>query len=216
MKSSSIGEFFCFQSFKKTDSPLVDFSYRTGYWLGDLTAKFQDGTVIKKTAEKFLDYQNLYFFCEEKCHSCHDHFGYQSDISAGDIWNYNRFKKSPQSTALICRTEIGELLVNNTFKAGKIHLETESAKEILDGQSRTLPFHYNTSARSVVGRLFGFRVKDTVNQKIYWNMYIVTFMALFNDYCSRTRLGRSIIFLIPNKIIKLYLYAFKLLEVLKK
>ncbi len=70
------------------------FRYRQGHWRGSLQAEFEDGEKVEKPFSYFSDYQNLYFFCQQKCHHCNDHTGYNSDISAGDIWSL-RMKDNP-------------------------------------------------------------------------------------------------------------------------
>jgi coenzyme F420 hydrogenase subunit beta len=191
---------------------LIDYRFREGHWRGSLRATFENGSVITKPFSYFSDYQNLYFFCQRKCHYCHDHTGYFSDISAGDTWSL-RMKQNPiKHTALITRSEIGEKIVQDALSAGALIGQVEPIDEICEGQARTLPFHYNVSARSRLGWIAGEKIKDSVHARVPWNEYIVAALVLFNERISRSKIGQKIIFKMPRQILKLYLYFFKMLE----
>lgn len=191
---------------------LKSYVYREGHWRGELKATFEDGTSVSKPFSTFSDYQNLYCFAQRKCHHCSDHFGTYCDISAGDIWS-PRMKNEPiKHTALITRSGFGQELVERAVAEGALVAQQEPVEEICDGQARTLPFHYNTTARARVGRLFGLRIKDKVNEKVRWNDYLIALIAISNQKLSATRFGRRLIMMVPRRLIRLYLYFFKGLE----
>ncbi len=87
-------------------------------------------------------------------------------------------------------------------------------EEVCNSQKaqRTLPFHYNTTARARVGKLFGLGIKDKVKEKVRWNDYLVAFIAISNQQLSSTAIGRRFIMMIPRPILRAYLYLFKALE----
>jgi coenzyme F420-reducing hydrogenase beta subunit len=191
---------------------LERYTYRFGHWRGLLKAELEGQQEVVKPFSFFSDYQNLYFFSQRKCHHCFDHMGYYCDISAGDIWSY-RMKQHPiKHTALITRSESGQRAVESALNSGALVGQEEPIEEVMDGQARTLPFHYNVSARTKVGRLFGERIQDHVQERVRWNDYIVAFIALFNERLSRSRWGQRLIMMIPRPLIKLYLYFMKGLE----
>ncbi len=194
--------------------PLKSYHYRSGHWRGHLTAEYADGTVIEKPFSTFSLYRNLYFFTQRKCHHCHDHFGYYCDISAGDIWSMRMRKEPIKHTALLARTERGIEAIDRAVEAGVLRSRDATEKEILDGQSRTAPFHYNITARKRVGKLFREEFKDTVHAKVRWPDYLVALIALGNQKFSRTRVGRRIILATPRPILKAYLYVLKILELI--
>jgi coenzyme F420 hydrogenase subunit beta len=202
-------------SLRRKKEELVNFRYRSGRWLGCLKAEFSDGISVSASSSRFLDYHSLYFLCQTKCFSCHDHFSYYSDISAGDIWNLSRRNNDYNTTALICRTKEASRMIREAAESGVLWVQGESAEEILDGQSRTLPIHYNTSAKSKAGRLFGLRIKDSVSTPVTCRMYIRAFLTLLNYEITRTEIGRRFVFALPRPIIRFYLYLFKLLELFK-
>jgi coenzyme F420 hydrogenase subunit beta len=194
------------------DNSLSAFRYRRGHWRGSLEANFEDGTTVQKPFSTFSDYQNLYFFAERKCHHCFDHMGYYSDLTAGDIWSL-RMKNNPiKHTALIARSSKAETLVQEAFAEGVLMGQEEPIEEVLDGQARTLPFHYNISARARLGRIFGERIKDHTHERVRWNDYMAAFLVLFNERLTRSTVGRRIVLALPRPILKAYLYLLKGLE----
>ena len=102
----------------KGHGELREYVFRRGHWRGQLQATYADGTTLTRPFARFSDYQNLYFFAQRKCHYCHDHMGYFSDISAGDIWS-DRMKGNPiKHTALLARTPRGEEVVARALAEG--------------------------------------------------------------------------------------------------
>lgn len=191
---------------------LTDYVWRSGHWRGQLQATFADGTTVVRPFETFSNYRNLYFFAQPKCHHCFDHFGYDCDISAGDIWS-PRMKANPiKHTALITRTPAGQALVAEALAAGALIGTEEPIDEVADGQARTAPFHYNVTSRARVGRLFGLHIKDRVGARVRLPDYAVAFLALLNERVSRTRRGRKLILKLPKPVIRAYLYLLKALE----
>jgi coenzyme F420-reducing hydrogenase beta subunit len=191
---------------------LEEFTYRTGHWRGNISARATGREKVVRPFSTFSDFQNLYFFSQRKCHHCIDHTGYSGDLSAGDIWS-RRMKDNPiKHTALISRTTAGEAAITSALKEGVLVGRPEPIEEVLDGQARTLPFHFNVTARSKVGRVFGERIKDTVCEPVRWNDYCAAFIVLLNEKISRTRVGRALIFRIPRPLLRAYLYVLKALE----
>ena len=196
----------------KGERVLKDFHYRQGHWRGSIMAEFEDGGKVEKPFSYFSLYQNLYFFCQQKCHHCNDHTGYNSDLSAGDIWSL-RMKADPiKHNAVITRTPMGDAAFQKALDAGVIFADAEPIDEICEGQARTMPFHYNISARAKAGRLLKIKIKDSIGEKVRWNDFIVAWMSLFNERLSRSSGGQNLIRRTPRFFLKLYLYVMKGLE----
>lgn len=191
---------------------LESYTYRFGHWRGNLRAEFEGEESVIKPFAYFSDYQNLYFFSQRKCHHCFDHLGYYCDISAGDIWSYRMRQHPIKHTALITRSAAGQRAVESALESSALVGKEEPIEEVMDGQARTMPFHYNVSARARVGRLFGERIRDQVQESVRWNDYIVAFIALFNERISRSPRMQKVIMKIPKPLIKLYLLFMKGLE----
>ncbi len=198
------------------DLPLVSFSYRLGHWRGHLQAEFGQGQIRTKPFSYFSDYQNLYFFSQRKCHYCFDHTGYYADLSAGDIWSL-RMKDEPiKHTALIARTGFATQVVNAALENRVLTGKVESIDEVCEGQARTLPFHYNISARAKVGSMFGEKIKDAVGEKVHLLDILIAWMIMFNERFSRTQIGRKFILAVPHPLLKLNSYLIKLFETVSK
>lgn len=197
---------------RPTGATLTDYHYRQGHWRGELEACFDNGQVIRKPFSSFSDYQNLFYFCQEKCHHCHDHAAYEADISIGDIWSL-RMKENPiKHNAVIVRTEAGTAIFEAALKAGAVLGQAEPIAEICEGQARSMPFHYNISARARAGRKLGMTIKDTVNAPVRWTDLLTARTVLKNEMLSRGPQGAKKVARIPRFILKLKLYVIKGLE----
>lgn len=200
---------------KEVGSPLKDYKFRIGHWRGNIRAEFENGEVREPSTKRFNDYQNLFFFCERKCLACHDHYGYDADISVGDVWLYSLKSDPIKKTGIIVRTPIGETAFDMAVSSETIVQDPLDIRDIMDGQSRIGPSHYNTSARAKVSKLFGIKMKDTVAEKVKWHSYINAFVTLSNLRFSETKIGQKVIFLVPRKLWRMYLIFKKGLETLR-
>jgi coenzyme F420-reducing hydrogenase beta subunit len=191
---------------------LQAYRFKRGHWRGELQAHFDNGTTITKPFSYFGLYQNLFFFSEKKCLVCHDHFGYQADISLGDVWAY-RFKDDPiKKTGVIVRTEPGETAWTVALQSGGIISTTLTINDILDGQARAAPYHYNVSARSRVASLMGYKIPDKPKTSVNWHEWLNALMALFNMRWSENKRWKGLIFKLPRPVLKILLYFRKGLE----
>jgi hypothetical protein len=122
-------------------------------------------------------------------------------------------KEEPiKHSAVITRTPLGIEVFAEAVKSGGLVAREEPIEEICEGQARSMPFHYNVSARVKAGRLLGFTIKDRVYAHVRWNDAIVAWMALFNEKLSRTTKGRWWIAHTPRFMLKFLLYLMKGLE----
>ena len=200
---------------KKSAQKIVDYRFRVGHWRGRLEADLTDGTTISEPSKYFNDYQNLFFFCERKCMACSDHYGYAADISIGDVWLF-RLKNDPiKHSGVIIRSVTGRDFYQSTIQANHIKSRSLDIRDILDGQSRIGPAHYNVSARVKAGALLDIKLKDTVEMPVSWHAYLNALLNLVNMRLSETKLGKKIIFMTPRPLLKMGLYCKKALESLK-
>ncbi len=191
---------------------LSDFRYRQGHWRGQLRAVFEKGQVVERPFSVFSNYQNLFFFCQAKCHHCHDHTGYDADISTGDIWSARMRCQPIKHNAVIIRTAAGQALFQEAVNEGAIFANPEPIEAICVGQARSIPFHYNISARAKAGSRLGFKIKDSVNERVRWNDFLAAWIVLFNDRLSQSPRGQRLIRLAPRFLLRLYLVFLKGLE----
>lgn len=194
-------------------SDLVSFRHRRGSWRGKLAATFRDGYEIERPFQDFSDYQNLYFYCQQKCHCCADHLASGADIVAGDIWSLAMKREPIKHNSLLIRTPRGEDIFQRAVAAEVLTVQPVPRQTILDGQSRTLPFHHNIEARSRFAKLFGLKIPNhRGTQAVRWNHALVAFLVLANERISRTSWGQKALHLTPRPVLKGYLYLLKGLE----
>ncbi len=198
---------------KKPGLSLTYFRNRIGHWRGNLQFGFEDGSLIEKPFSAFSDYQNLYFFCARKCLRCHDHTGYDSDLAVGDIWLMAMKNNPIKHNAVLARTEVAENFLQNAYQAGAINLQSVPVEIVADGQARSLPLHYNVSARAKAARLLGLPLNEPVKEKVRLVDYLIALIILFNFRLTSTAGGRMLVGRIPKQVIKLYLLFFKALQV---
>lgn len=191
---------------------LTDFHYKSGHWRGNMTFAFGPEHTLQIPYGRYSLYQNLFFFCDRKCLNCHDQFGYAGDISAGDIWLESMKTEAIKHTALIARTDCGSQTIAECETSGALVVKESTANFILQGQSRTVRCHYNTSARHRVGKLLRIAIPDSVHTRVSLIDWLIAFIVLFNYRLSTTKLGKKIIFTMPKIVWKAYLYFFKALE----
>ncbi|MDY0340241.1 MAG: Coenzyme F420 hydrogenase/dehydrogenase, beta subunit C-terminal domain [Coriobacteriia bacterium] len=197
---------------EKRDSELTAFRFRVGHWRGRLQATFADGTVVEKPSSYYNLYQNLYVACARKCLACGDHFGYQADLSMGDIWAY-RFKDDPvKHTAVLVKTETGQRVLESSVMSGHLISEPLRIEDVLDGQRRVAPFHFNTSARARVGARLGMCVRDTRSLRVRWHEQWAARIVMRTAHATQTEAGVQAVLRKPRRLLKLQLLLLKGLE----
>lgn len=139
-------------------SEVVDFAFRTGHWRGEMSATLSDGSVVTAPSRALLSYRHLQLFSERKCLSCADHFAYDADIGAGDVWLYRLRGEPIKRTGLLVRTPAGELALSLALSSGTVVASEVEPVVLLDGQARIAPHHHNVDARRRAGRLLGVRI----------------------------------------------------------
>jgi len=202
------------KKYKPAGVSLSAFRHRLGHWRGKTRFTLDDGSQIEKAFSVFSDYQNLYFFCARKCLHCNDHTGYLSDISVGDVW-LQAMKTNPiKHNAVVVRSLRAESYLRSASESGKLHIESVPNELIADAQARSLPMHYNVSARTKAGKLLGITIGDPVHERVRLVDFIIAYLILLNYRWTTTARGRLMVSRIPKPLLKLYLYALKALEVL--
>ena len=193
-------------------SKLTRFRFRTGPWRGRMVAEFENGTVIERPSAYYKLYQNLYFGAPKKCMFCGDHFGYAADISAGDVW-LQRLRNDPaKHTALIAKTQRGADALTAAAESGALETRPATIAEILDGQRRTAPYHFNVSARSQAARELGMRIPDKLRTQVRWQDRIAARITLRNYLAAQTAEGCERVLNRSRRLLKLQLYLLKGLE----
>lgn len=201
------------QKNKRAGVSLTDFRFRQGHWRGQTRLSFEDNTRLEKPFSTFSDYQNLYFYCARKCLSCHDHGGYDSDVSVGDVWLMAMKDNPIKHNAVIVRNQQARQFIDDAMNSGYLTGKQVPIETIADAQSRSLPLHYNVSARSAAGRFLGFRISDPVAERVRLVDFLIACILLYNFRMTLSAKGRARLKRVRRPIIKLYLYLLKALEV---
>jgi len=187
-----------------------ELKYRTGEWRGKLTCVAKDGSTFETPTSAFTHYQNLHFFSQRKCLSCVDHYGYDGDICTGDIWSLDMKGRSIKPTLVVTRTDRGEEVFERT--RGALDTERVEPKIVVNGNSRGLTYHYNISARSRVGKLFGIRIKDTLRLPTTTLDRLIAFFGVFNFWVSHQPRLKGVVRRLPTLFVRAYIYFFKGLQ----
>lgn len=202
------------ERFRPQGKALQGFTHRFGHWRGSLRVNYESGHEVVKPFAEFSLYQNLFFFSQKKCHACFDHFGFYCDLAAGDIWSQKMKHEPIKQNAVIVRSAHAAATIQGLIGNGVLRGHDVSIEEVCNGQSRALPFHYNITARSKVGALFGMRLRDTTKTSVKWSEVAAAFLVMLNERITRKPLGRRIVLRIPRPILKAYLVFLKGLETL--
>jgi coenzyme F420-reducing hydrogenase beta subunit/polysaccharide pyruvyl transferase WcaK-like protein len=187
-----------------------DFKYRTGLWRGRLTFRSKDGREVDIPTRTFTHYQNLHLFSERKCLNCTDHYGYDSDISTGDIWSLDQKKEDVKPTLMVAKTERGREFIDKA--TDNIEMKAVHPRVVVNGNSRGMTYHYHISARAKAGKLFGIKIKDPMKLPVTPLDRLVATVGVFNYWISHQPRFRPLIEKIPYQAIVGYIYFFKGLQ----
>lgn len=204
---------------RKQGSDLTAFSFRAGHWRGQMRYSFSDGTHGEQKSRALTTYRHLSLFSERKCLSCADHFAYDADIGAGDVWLY-RLKSQPvKHTGLLTRTAAGERIMRLAQAAEALTVVDIEPVVLLDGQARIAPHHHNVAARRSAGRLLGVRiarrsVPDGQRAGMLARLDALITVAAFR--LSDSPRGRNFVAVLPLRVIRVFAVMKKALMVVAR
>lgn len=199
--------------------PLTEFSFRSGHWRGHTNFRFEDGRVGQAPSRTYSAYRHLSLFTERKCLSCADHFAFDADVAAGDVWLYSLRADPVKKTGILIRTEVGEDVVAAARASGLIVATDVHPTIMLDGQARIAPHHYNVAARRAAGRLLGVRISASSvpdGQRAGILARLDAFLTVAAFRISDSARGRRFIALLPLGVIRALAVAKKSLMVLAR
>jgi coenzyme F420-reducing hydrogenase beta subunit len=196
----------------RSGSAIEDFAFRVGHWRGRMQYRLQDGQRVDAPARDLLTYRHLGLFAERKCLSCSDHFGYDADISAGDVWLYRLRSEAVKRTGLLIRSAEGERALEVAESSGILTVERVDPVIMLDGQARIAPHHHDVPARRWAGRYLGVRIASDPGPNARRPRVLARIDALITVAAFRvtdTARGRRLVARVP-------LVCIRLLSALKK
>lgn len=189
-----------------------EFAFRRGHWRGNMQGKLRNGERFSFPFKDFSYYHNLNFFCLNKCLQCHDHTGYESDFSAGDTWLREMKSDSIKHTIVISRNKRSTQIIKQMMEEGVLAGNETDTATVFRAQRRALIYHYNVTARSIVGKKYGIKIKDTVNARVRWNDWLAAHIIIINHKLSNNENVRDKIFKVPRFIIFIYFLFLKFLQ----
>lgn len=200
------GTEFLLDKYGKDMERLDKIQYRGKGWPGGMHIYDENGDNI------FIPHNNYwppffanYLFTPLRCLVCHDLTSELSDISTGDAWLKEIVDKDKIGTSIIVtRSELANKIINDMKLTGEISLSAVSPQKVIESQKGIL----NRKKIGVGSRLKLYKILsipvpeyDQIFKYTYRGLFGATLMYL-NGLISRTKIGRKIISLIPEKYLK--------------
>lgn len=198
---------------KKAIDPaeLASFRFRQGKWRGESAALLQNGEVRRWPTAFYTLYQNLFILSHPGCMNCTDHFAETADVACGDIWLWAHRHDEVKHSMIACRTAAGAAAVERAVAAGELLLKTETAETLFNANRRSCIFHKAIRARARVGRWFGVAVAVPPDAPpARWNELLAA-LTVIPLYKYSIGPNGARLFRLPRRLLKLWLYFFKLL-----
>ena len=166
-------------------------SYRGYGWPGRVVVRTKNGKTIYHTYNAWFIFSLYPPFMQTRCVFCRDPANQLSDISLGDAWRLAEDKLG--SSLIITRSRLGEEVIQQLYREGKISLRRVSAIEVVKSQG------LNEKVQSAVIRGYIWRrvfkqpipvldTKNSVSLKYYiFNLVYCTwlYLALKNHLIRR-------------------------------
>jgi len=181
--------------------------FRKGHWRGMTSVDMLDGSTREFSyLYNICTYKNLYYDMLPRCLSCSNHFGYEADLSCGDVW-LKEMKSNPiKHTGFIAKTPTAQLVVQAMIDEQVIVAKEISADQVLKSQKRALTFKFRTAVpRKKLGKHFGISYNGTVEDKHKWNHALAAFLILWNVRASRSPFWSKVVYAMPRRLLFLYM-----------
>jgi len=157
---------------------------------------------------KILPFSNIRFglmwggftFAPDYCFSCNDPIGLEADISVGDAWLDKYSDDKTGSSLFAANTPVGKEIVEEMKKTGKIHLENETADNLLASQS-TDHIKFKTSYNDARSTFFG---GITIANGAPWRYIKLLQWIKFNKNLTEWLYRSEIVTKIPDIILRVY------------
>ena len=185
--------------------------YRNGHWRGRTQILYQDGTNQSISyAKTICAYKNAFFFSKRSCLFCQDQYGYDSDISFGDIWLKSMKKNPIKHTSCIIRNNKALELYQSAVENGDIVDFPISRRNILMSQKRALVFKWRCASSKVeLYQKQGKKIKLNCTLKSKWNHKLAYKLANYNNKFSIEKTNK--LEKVPNFVIYYYMCFIRVL-----
>jgi len=82
--------------------------------------------------------------------------------------------------AVIVHSLRAESYLRSASESRKLHIESVTTEIIADAQARSLPMHYNVTARNKAGNFLGIIISDPVHERVRLVEFIIAYLILVN------------------------------------
>lgn len=118
--------------------------YRRGHWRGISAVLYEDGSEKHFSyGKKLCTYKNAFYFSDQKCMICQNHFAEDADISFGDLWLRSMKSNPIKHTCCVIRNEKAQAYFDHAVADGALAATHLSGKDMIRGQKRALVFKFN-------------------------------------------------------------------------
>ncbi|EDY81716.1 Coenzyme F420 hydrogenase/dehydrogenase, beta subunit C terminal domain family protein [Verrucomicrobiia bacterium DG1235] len=195
---------------KGIDPKKIDrFRYRQGHWRGQMELTMKDGSVQRFPFQDFSHYQNLHILSLDRCLNCHDHMGYYSDLSTGDVWLHEMKRDLVKYSVFLARTPLAEKVMMEMSERNLIKAKQVDRRFVYRSQKRSINYHYNLSARAKVGKWLRLNIKDRTGERPKLRDVVAAIIVLTNHRISRSPRLLNLFMKLPKPFVATYLYLFK-------
>lgn len=155
------------------EKDLISFRYRGNGWPGLTTAVCTDGSEASmKYNDSWGNILNRYL--QPRCKVCADGIGESSDIVCGDAWHssnngYPSFEEEKGRSLTITRTNVGEALLRQAIKDGRLHVDEYQTDDVGKIQPYQINRKQSILARNCAINILGGKVPKYKGYKLFKN-----------------------------------------------
>ncbi len=188
---------FFLKRFNLKKEEIVKINYRGDGWPGYVKIFKKNGEIVKYPSSLYWSIAGSSFFYPKTCLACDDCSSEEADISCGDAWLPEFKQDSIGRSLLVCRTERGNVVLQEAQKQGLIELKEIPLEKIIFSlmgalylKKKGLRFFFPSSSNQIKkpGLLDG----------------LICFPLFVSAILGRKVFFRRILLIIPLKFILLY------------
>jgi len=181
--------------------------FRKGHWRGETHVEMTNGETKRISyLYNLCMYKNLYYYATPRCYSCNDHFGFNGDISCGDVW-LKEMKADPiKHTGIVAKNERAQRLIEDMIRENVISAREIDASQTVKSQKRAVTYKFHCGrAKKSLGGLFGLKYTGEAKEPSRWNHYLAVFLISLNIKASESPFWSRLAFAMPRRLMFLYM-----------
>ncbi len=179
---------------------------------GTVRATLHDGRQRDLKFHKVNAYRMAGIHAKALCLWCDEHLSAEADISIGDIFAPEIKKRPIKHSAVICRTPLGALLIDEMVRADRVVLERYGMDKYRSVFSEIEQFTNTLAPRYWAAKLTGQNAATPRTWRVNplhvmsWTMYFLSYRL------SKSARGRRLIFKLPHTLVAIWALGIKLLS----